>query len=794
MKNEGKYIGLDLRRTEDDRLLMGKGMYVDDIKLDGCYHVAFLRSPYAHANINNIRTVEALALDGVIAAFTGEDLVDKVGYLPLMSNVYPGVMEREKPIIKPQMQRALAYKKARYVGEPVAAIVAISRAVAEDALELIQIDYEPLTVVNDPYKAMKKESPILFEEWGDNIAVSYEVKAGNVEKVLKNADFIIREKFKVNRQSGNPIETRGVLTNWDIRTNSLTMWSSTQMPHRLQYYISECLSIPKSNIRVVAPDVGGGFGPKALIYSEEIALAYFATVLKKPLKWIEDRLEHMKGTAHSRDQHHFVEVGFQKDGTIIGLRDELILDTGAYNLYGVNTSYNTAAHLPGPYRLDHYTCNVKVISTNKVPCSQYRGAGRPEAVFVMDRIIDLIAKQLNMDPADVRIKNMITKEEMPYDTGRLYKDGEPLIYDSGDYVTCFHKALEEIDYHEFRSKQEQYRKEGKYIGVGLSAYVEGTGQGPHDGCRISIDSSGSILCGVSTASQGQGHQTTWAQICAEYLDVPMEQIQIVTGDTAAVKYGSGTYGSRSAVVGGNAIVKACKSIKKKAIKIASILLETSKENLIIGNGRVFLIDKPDVGYTYAELAKWAEPNKLPLKHDIEPGLSVEEYFVPSTATYSNGVHAALVEVDIESGKIEIIKYVVSHDSGKIINPMIAEGQIAGGVAQGIGGAVYEEIVYDDNGQIVTGTYMDYLLPTASEIPDIISIHMESPSTRNSLGVKGVGEGGTISPPAVLANAVEDALRSFDIKINSLPLSPNYIWNLVNESSQQNKQLVMKSND
>jgi aerobic carbon-monoxide dehydrogenase large subunit len=783
-ENKEQYFGQSIKRSEDMRLLTGKGLYVDDIKLNGCYHVAFLRSPYAHAKIKNIHKERALELPGVIAVFTGEDLIHNVKSLPLMANVYPGVLERENPLVKPQFQRALACEKVRYVGEGIVAVIAESRSIAEDAVELIQVEYEQLPVVVDPHTALNSNSPLLFDEWGDNVGVSYSVKVGNVKEAIQNADFVLREKFKINRQSGNPMETRGVVTEWDSRNESLTVWSSTQMPHRLKSFISDCVNIPENKIRVIAPDVGGGFGTKALIYPEEIAMAYFCVKLKKPLKWIEDRLEHMKSTAHARDQHHEVEVGVLKDGSIIGIKDNLLLDTGAFNLYGINTSYNTAAHLPGPYRINNYECNVKVVSTNKVPLTQYRGAGRPEGVFVMDRIIDLIAKKLKMDAAEVRRINIIRTEEMPFNTGRLYKDGEPMVYDSGDYQECFQKALDAIGYEEFRIQQKAYWKKGRYLGVGLSAYVEGTGQGPHDGCRITIDTSGNITCAVSTASQGQGHHTTWAQICADHLHVKIDKINVITGDTQAVQYGSGTYGSRSAVVGGSAIVKACSRIRKKAFTIASILLDIEVGELAIENGRVFNVNQPEYGYSYDELAKWAQPNKLPMNSGIEPGLSAEEYFIPSTATYSNGVHAAIVEVDNETGIIKILKYVVAHDAGKIINPMIADGQLSGGVAQGIGGAIYEEIIYDSNGQIITGTYMDYLIPTAFEIPDVVSIHMESASPRNPLGVKGLGEGGTISPPAALANAVEDALSPFDIQINSLPLSPNYIWSLVREKSLQ----------
>ncbi|WP_419888047.1 xanthine dehydrogenase family protein molybdopterin-binding subunit [Neobacillus niacini] len=780
IKDERKYIGRPIKRREDKRLLTGKGEYLDDIKLVNMLHVAFLRSPYAHAKIIDINVSKALEIEGVEAIFTGKDLVNHVGIMPIMSNVYPGVQEREKPILKPQTQRALAYDKVHFVGEPIAAIIAKSRAIAEDGLQLIDISYEPLEAVVDPEISVTNDSPLLHQDWGDNVAVSYKVEAGDVQAAFAQSDFVLQEELKINRQSPNPMETRGVVSKWDEQTNSLTVWSSTQMPHKLRSHISSCLGLPEMDIRVIAPNVGGGFGGKALIYPEEIAMSYFAAKLKIPLKWTEDRLEHMTSAAHARDQLHKVEIGFMKDGTITGLRDELILDTGAHSLYGINSTYNTAAHLPGPYRILNYECEVKVAVTNKTPCSQYRGAGRPEAVFVMDRMIDIIAKKLQIDPVEVRRRNLITLEEMPFDTGRIYKDGKPLVYDSGDYHACFEKTVNALNLKEFRKEQKKAVQDGRFLGIGFSAYVEGTGQGPHDGCKIEIDPTGTVLCKVSSADQGQGHKTTWAQICAETLGVNIESVQVIIGDTGAIRYGNGTYGSRSTVVSGSAVLKAAQEIRKKALKIASVLLEVPSSDLKIELGRVSHKEYEDRGYTYAELAEWVKPNKLPSNStDIEPGLQAEIYFIPETVTYSNGVHGAIVEVDTETGKIDILNYVVAHDAGKIINPLIADGQLMGGVAQGIGGAIYEEIVYDKNGQLLTGTYMDYLLPTASEIPEITAIHMESPSPRNPLGVKGLGEGGTISPPAVLANAIEDALSQFDLKINKLPLSPNYIWSLLN---------------
>jgi aerobic carbon-monoxide dehydrogenase large subunit len=780
-KMDNNYIGRPVKRREDKRLLTGKGEYLDDIKLVNMHYVAFLRSPYAHAKIVNIDISKALQVEGVTTIITGEELFEDIGIMPVMSNVYPGVTKRENPVLKPQTQRGLAYDKVKFVGEAVAVVVANSRALAEDALQLIEANYEPLPAVTDTRLALTSESVVLHEDWGDNVAVSYQVKAGNLDAAFSKSDLILEESFKVNRQSANPMETRGVVSQWDDKNDLLTVWSSTQMPHMLRSYVSRCLGLPEKSIRVIAPNVGGGFGCKALIYPEEIIMSYLASKLKIPLKWTEDRLEHMTSTAHARDQLHEVKVGVMADGTIVGLLDELILDTGAHSLYGVNSTYNTAAHLPGPYRILNYECHVKVAVTNKTPCSQYRGAGRPEAVFVMDRIIDMIAKNLQLDPADVRRINMITKDEMPFDTGRIYKDGQPMVYDSGDYVACFEKAIEAINYDEFLEEQKELLAKGRYLGIGLSAYVEGTGQGPHDGCRIEVDPNGDIFCKVSSADQGQGHETTWAQICAETLGVNINKVRVITGDTGAIYYGSGTYGSRSTVVAGSAILLAAKAIRKKAFKIASIDLEVPAEGLEIEDGRIFMKANKDRGYTFGELADLAKPNRLPATSlDLEPGLYAEEYFIPETCTYSNGVHAAIVEVDIETGKIDIVKYVVSHDAGNIINPIIADGQLMGGVAQGIGGAIYEEIIYDKNGQLLTGTYMDYLIPTATEIPDIVTIHMETASTRNPLGVKGLGEGGTISPAAVLANAVENALSQFDIKINELPLSPNYVWSLIND--------------
>ncbi len=761
-------------RETDRRILAGDGCYLDDVQLPGMLHVAFLRSPYSHATIGSIESEAALQLPGVKAVFSGADLRHSVGALPRVPAVYEKLVSRIEARIRPPLQRALALDRVRYVGEAVAAVVAVSPEIAADAVDRVRVDYEMLPAVVDPEAALCAETPLLFEEWGDNVAVAYSFSSGNTEGALQEAAHTITERFYFHRQTANPIEPRGVIAQWDSQQQKLTEWSSTQVPYPLRDHLSETLGLEKESIRVVTPDVGGGFGAKCVIYPEEIAVAYMARKIGGSLKWVEHRREHLLTTVHARDQRHEVEVGFEEDGTITALRLRIIGDTGAYSPYHLNPTFNTVAHLPGPYKIRNYEADVKVVVTNKTPTAPYRGAGRPESVLVMERVLDRMAQQLGLEPALVRSRNMIQADEMPFDTGRLYKDGQQIVYDGGDYPGCLKKALDGLNLEAFRKSQKESWSSGRYLGLGMAAYVEGTGQGPQERARVRIDENEAIDCFVSTPSQGQGHDTLVPHICAEVLDVDPGRVRSHSEHTEPLSGGRGTYGSRSAVVAGSALHLAARKVRETALQRASELLKTGIENLQIHEGLISNRSEKEArsSLSYGQIAASGSP------------LEAEEVFTPTQCTYAYGVHALTLEVFPETGEVTILKYVVCDDAGRLINSDVADGQILGGIAQGIGGALLEELLYDENGQLVTGSFNDYAMPRFSMIPPIEIIHMSTPSPRNPLGVKGLGEAGTIPPAAAIANAIEDALRPLGVRINRLPLSPPRLWQLIQSARQE----------
>jgi carbon-monoxide dehydrogenase large subunit len=559
----------------------------------------------------------------------------------------------------------------------------------------------------------------------------------------------------------------------------MTIWASTQVPYMVRTRVAEQLHLDEDKIRVIAPEVGGGFGPKVNIYPEDILVPYLSMILGKPVRWIEDRREHLLSTAHSRDQIHMVEVACSADGSITGLRDRFLLDCGAYNPFSLTCAYNTAAHLRGPYAIPNYRIRGDCVLTNKMPNVPYRGAGRPEAVFTMDRIIDEVAARLAMDPAEVRFRNLIQPADMPYDQGMLYRDGSRVVYDGGDYPAALKKVMEMVGYEEVRARQDDPAQHERPIGVGLSMYLEGTGIGPYEGAMVRVDPSGHITAHVGSSPHGQSHETVLAQVCADALNVDIDDVTVKAGDTGLLPYGIGTFASRSAVTAGTALMEAAGQVREKILAVASGMLEVHPEDLVLQDGRVAAKGVPTRSLTLAEVAHSAAPgprSQAPAGQD--PGLEATYYFVPPTVTFAFGAHAVVIEIDAELGTIEIKKYAVVHDSGRLLNPTVVEGQIHGGVAQGIGCALYEEIVYDDEGQLLTSTFMDYLLPTSMEVPHIDQDHQEWRTDRNPLGVKGVGEGGAISPPAAIANALADAYRSLGLADLSIPLSPERVWTAI----------------
>ena len=834
-QNAIRHMGRSIPMREASPLLRGQGTYVGDLRFPGMLHAAVLRSPHAHAQIRSIDASGAVAMAGVVRVLTGEDIREAIEPFPSSFEFHPRPwLEAIKPVLKGPRARVLALGKVRYVGEPVAMVVAEDRYLAEDALDGIAVDYEELPPLVDPEAALEPDAVRVHEDAEDNVVFHFSIAKGDVERALEDAPHRIRERLHHRRHGGIPMEGRGVVATAEAKHRRLTVWSSTQVPHSVRRQIAAQLGLAEETIRVVAPHVGGGFGPKVLVYPEEVLVPFLALELGRPVQWVEDRREHFVSTAHARDQIHYVEVGFDDDGRILGLKDRFLLDNGAYNPMGLTDAYNTSAHLQGPYRIPSLAVTGTCVATNKVPNAPYRGAGRPEAVFVMERCIDRIAGELGLDPAEVRFRNFVQPEEIPYDAGVLYRDGEPVRYDNGDFPGTLRKALDACRYEEVRAGQKEaarYRearrdrqaargggalrdadaaagssdpmqevqgalrdpdagheglrdgqspRDGRYPGVGIGFYTEGTGVGSFEGARVEVDSWGKLLVSVGASGHGQGHETVFAQLTADLWGVTPEDVTVVGGDTDAIRYGVGTFASRSTVNAGTAIHEASGRLKAKVFELAGHLLEANPDDLTTRDGRVFVEERPDHGVSLAELAGAAVPGwatKLP--EGMEPRLEATYYYVPQTVTWAHAAHVAVVEVDADTGEVTLLDYAVAHDSGPAINPLFVEGQVRGGVAQGIGGALYEEFVYDELGQLLTGTFMDYLLPSCGEVPAIKQVHLETPSPLNPLGLKGIGEGGAIAPPVAVANAVVDALRPLGgIEISETPVTPERVLALI----------------
>jgi carbon-monoxide dehydrogenase large subunit len=759
------FIGVSLPRREDRRLLTGTGEFVADVRLDGALHAAVLRSRHANARIRAVDASGLRGMAGVVGFWDARSLSGLLGPLVPLGGARPHLAQRVGLEDAAVPQPVLA-EHALYAGQPIGVAVARDRATAEDALERVRVDAEPLPAVVDPEAALDPGAPRVHPGRPDNVAIRFEVRVGDAEAALAGAEVVVRRRIREQRYTGVPMETRGTLARWS--RGRLTVWSSTQVPHLLRSVLAGCLALPEAAIRVVAPDVGGGFGPKCSVYPEEVLVAWLARHLGRPVRWIEDRGEHFLATWHSRDQLHDVEMGLTSDGRIVGLRDRFLQDSGAFNYWGFVVPYNTAGHLLGPYRVPHYACEARSVFTHKVPNAPYRGAGRPDAVLAMERTLDAAARRLGIDPLELRRRNLVQASEMPYDTGLLYRDGAPLVYDSGDFPAALEAAAEAVDYEGFRRRQASLRQRGVHRGIGFAAYVEGTGIGPYEGAVVRLDAGGRALVCTGAAPQGQGHETTLAQVCAERLGVRPDDVTVVTGDTAFIAQGVGTFASRSAVVAGNAVAAASEQVRRRVLARAARLLEASEADLVAEDGRISVRGAPGRGVSFAEACRGAAPGEL----------EATDYWSPPTVTFASAFHAAEVEVDAETGRVELRRYVVVHDCGRVINPAIADGQVAGGVAQGIGGALLEEIAYDGSGQPLTGTLADYLLPTGAELPRIELHHRESPSPLNPLGVKGLGEGGAISPPAAIAAAVSDALAPLGAEVLEMPVTPERVVALI----------------
>jgi len=765
-----KYFGAAVKRKEDPRFLRGDGRYVDDVTLPGLLHAAFLRSPHAHGRVVAIRTEAAAAMPGIIRVFTFRDLQRWLKPLPFFGAPPPGLAAAIRFDVRQAPQHAIAEVRARYVGEIVAMVIADDPYRAEDAVQCIEVDWEELPVVTDMIEAARPNAPLIHPEWGTNVGVSFTHAIGDTDGAFALADVILSETFHIQRYVGMPLEPRGVVAHWDRRDGTLTTWNSTQVSHFVQQGLTAALDLPPSKIRVIAPDLGGGFGTKASGYPEDVLIPIAAMVLGHPVKWIEDRREHLMAAAHARHQTHAIELAARRDGVILAVRDHIWLDLGAYNVWGIVLPYNTVAHLIGPHRIKNMRVDVQAVVTNKTPNAPYRGAGRPETVFAMDRAVDCLARQLRIDPAEIRRKNYIRPDEMPYDFGMPYRDGNPLVYDSGDFPGALEAALKAAAYEQFREEQTRLRARGIYRGMGISGYVEGTAIGPFEGATVKLDLSGRVTVATGAVNSGQGHETSLAQIAADALGVPLDWVSVIGGDTGTVPFGVGTFASRSAVTAGNSIADAGRQVRDKLVKAAATLLEAATADVEIEDGRAFVRGAPASAIPLARVIQasiptFATPGVAP------PDFEATAYHHVPTVTYASAVHVAQVDVDIETGRVRLLKYVVAHDCGKVINPVIVEGQVHGGVAQGIGGALFEEIVHDEKGQLLTATLMDYAMPMAADLPAIDTVHLECPSPRNPLGVKGLGEGGAISPPAAIANAIDDALAPFGVRITRTPATP-----------------------
>ena len=763
-----KLVGAKVKRREDPRLVRGLSHYVDDLRLVDTLHVAILRSPHAHAEIRAIRTDAALALPGVVAAMTGAEIGDQVGSVPC-AGANPTLRVPDHPV--------LAKGTVRHVGEAVVAVVAEDAYTARDAIDLIEVDYEPLPPVVDAEKALDAGATVLHPQWPDNVAFTLELGRGDMDQARSEADTIVKQRIVNQRLAPISMETRGVLARYLPGEEELTIWTSTQIPHLARTQLALMLKFPENRVRVIAPEVGGGFGCKLNVYAEEGLLGYLALKLKRPVKWTEGRRENLQATIHGRGQVGTVEAAVKKDGTILGLTYDIVADVGAYHqLLTPGIPPLTGLMICGSYKIPTARFTVTGVFTNKMATDAYRGAGRPEALYVVERTLDLIARELDMDPAELRRKNFPQPEDFPFETPT------GLAYDSGDYEAALDKALKMAGYAKLREKQKKLRGEGRYLGVGLSTYVEICGMGPSialpaggwESGTVRLDFTGKVTVLTGISPHGQGEETSFAQIVADELGVPMDDITVAHGDTAIVPNGIGTFGSRGAAVGGSAVLLATQQVKEKAQAIAANILEASSEDVDFSDGRFTVKGVPDKGITIQEIATQAHvATKLP--KGMEPGLQATSLFEPANFTFPFGTHICVVDVDPASGQVEVVDYIAVDDCGSVINPLIVDGQIQGGIAQGLGQALFEEVIYDENGQLVTGSLMDYAVPRAENLPPLRFDRTETPTPVNPLGVKGVGEAGTIGSTPAIVNAVIDALVPFGVTHIDMPLKPEKIW-------------------
>ena len=796
-----KTVGKPIKRTEDPRLIQGLAHYVDDIKLPDTLHAVFLRSIYAHARIRSIDTTAALKLPGVVAVYTGKDLAQKIGPVPCGAAI---------PEMKVPDHRVLATTKVYWVGHPVAMVVAENKYIARDALGLIQVDYDELPAVIDEEQAANPKSPVIHEKFGSNIAYKLTAGEGDIEAALKSADKVVKQKILHRRLAPIAMEGRGVLARYYPGEQELTLWTSTQIPHLARTQLSLMLGIPENKLRLIAPEVGGGFGSKLNVYAEEAMAGYASMQTGRPVKWIEGRRENIQGTIHGRGQTGYIEIGCKKDGTITGFRYNVFADMGSYyQLLTPAIPTLTGLMLSGCYKIPAIQMNVTATFTNKMSTDAYRGAGRPEATYVIERAMDLVAAELGMDVVEVRRRNF----PAPFDNNS-FKTATGLFYDSGNYQAALDKALKMVDYEKLREDQRKARSQGRLIGVGVSTYVEICAMGPSpalpaggwESATVRIEPTGKVTILTGSSPHGQGQETSFAQIAADQLGVDVNDVTVIHGDTAIVQYGIGTFGSRATAVGGTAVYMSLQKLKEKASKLAAHLMECESVSFADGKfcpaaakARGASVPEPVVPVGQAPGASLPEPHpsgksasiqevalaahlakNIPL--DMEPGLSATSFFEPKNFTFPFGTHIAVVEIDRETGEIHFQRYIAVDDCGKQINPLLVHGQVHGGIVQSLGQALYEEVVYDDSGQLITGTLMDYAVPRASHVPWFELDSTETPSPVNPMGVKGVGEAGSIGATPAIVAAVVDALSPYGVRHLDMPIKPENVWRVINKKA------------
>jgi aerobic carbon-monoxide dehydrogenase large subunit len=767
-------IGERVLRLEDQALVTGRGRFVDDIPAAGVLIAAFARSPHAHALIRSIDASAARAVPGVIAVFTLDDLA------PVMKQRRMNRVSNSGTNLAHSWPFALADGEVSFVGEPVAIVVANDRYVAEDAAALIEVDYEVLAAAID---CRAEAPPPVRRELRSNRVISYKVGYGDIETAFAKAAHVVREELWVHRGAAHSMEGRGILA--EIFDRETLVWASTQKPHDLRTALADYIALDESRLRVATADVGGGFGPKLCVYPEDVAVVAAASLLRRSIKWIEDRREHFTNAAQERDQYWSIALAADSEGRIRGIRGRLIHDVGAYALQDVNIPYNSATTLSGPYIVPALAMDVDAVHTNKAPVSSVRGAGYPQAAFAMERMLDRLAEVLRLDRAELRRRNLIPAEKMPYLKPLKSRAGEQVQYDSGDYPGCQAEIVAAAQWSNFSRRQAVARAQGRYIGIGLAHGMKGTGRGPFEFGNVRVSPTGQITVATGAAPMGQGLCTALAQICADVFGVRAQDVTVIAGDTAAAPLGLGGFASRQTVTAGSSVKIAAEAVAAKARKLASQMLEAAEEDLEIADGELRVVGAPQLAVKLGDLARVLKGAPgYPFPKDIEPGLESSATFRIDQLAYSNACHVAEVEVDIETGGVRIVRYIAMQDAGRLINPMIVDGQVHGGIAHGIGNAIFEWMGYDDAGQPVTTTFADYLLPTAADVPHLETLYKQSPSPHNPLGVKGIGEVGVIPAAAAIVSAIEDALSPFNVRIAQMPITPPKLAELIARARAQ----------